>query len=81
MWYLLQTLIAGYVAYTWCTLPGNGPENFGHGLFLGALIAWVVTAVIATFYDAHKQSIRHKQATPVKSLGLARKLLNRWGSK
>src|SRR5271154_6211406 len=48
MWYIFQISIAGYVAYFWCTMPGNSPANFGHGLFLGAILAWYATMLLSS---------------------------------
>lgn len=76
MWYVIQIVVAGYVAYTWATMPGHSPEDLGRGLFLGALVAWWITAVSTALRDAHKQRIR-RCAPKQKSLSSVRKLLNR----
>ena len=51
MWYILQAGIAIGVAYFWCTMPGNSFSEFGHGLFLGGILAWYITALISAFRD------------------------------
>lgn len=62
MWYLIQITITLWLAYVWCTAPGNSPENLGHGLFLGGLVAWWVTAVSYALVDAIRQ-FRARRAT------------------
>ncbi len=52
MWYAIQAAIALYIAYIWTTLPGNEPKDFGHGLFLGGVIAWFVTLTLCAVIDA-----------------------------
>ena len=61
MWYLIQASIAGYIGYYWTTLPGNSPINFGHGLFLGILIAWFVTTIVYATLDLFIRQIRRIQ--------------------
>lgn len=51
MWYILQAGIAIGVAYFWCTMSGHSPNEFGHGLFLGGILAWYATALISAFRD------------------------------
>lgn len=51
MWYIVQAGIAIGIAYFWCTMPGNSPDEFGHGLFLGGIIAWYATALVTALYD------------------------------
>jgi hypothetical protein len=55
VWYVLQFAIASYIGYQWATLPGNTPDNLGHGLGLGAVVAWFVTAGIVSGYDMCKR--------------------------
>jgi hypothetical protein len=56
MWYALQTGLAIYVAYFWCTeVPGNSPDNFGHGLFLGGIVAWFCTLILTGLLDICKR--------------------------
>lgn len=43
MWYALQIAIALWVAYFWTTLPENSPNDFGHGLYLGGIVAFFFT--------------------------------------
>lgn len=52
MWYIFQISVAGGVAYAWTTLPGNSPKDFGHGLFLGAVVAWFATMLLSGIFDA-----------------------------
>jgi len=56
MWYVLQAGIAIGIAYFWCTLPGNSPSEFGHGLFLGGIIAWYATALVTAIYDYSRRA-------------------------
>lgn len=51
MWYVLQAGIVIGVAYFWCTMSGHSPNEFGHGLFLGSILAWYTTALISAFRD------------------------------
>lgn len=46
MWYALQIGIIISVAYFWCTLQGNSPNDFGHGCFLGIILAWLITVLV-----------------------------------
>lgn len=55
MWYVLQAGIAIGVAYFWCTMPGHSPNEFGHGLFLGGILAWAVTVFITGLLDLGKR--------------------------
>lgn len=72
MWYVLQIGVALYVAYFWTTMPGHTPSEFGHGLFLGVLVAWYATMVIGGLIDV----IRRRVLKPAKpSLGLIRQQL------
>lgn len=54
MWYVLQAGTAIGIAYFWCTMPGNSPAEFGHGLFLGGIIAWYATALITAFLEPNR---------------------------
>jgi hypothetical protein len=51
MWYALQITIACSIAYYWTIMEGHSPANFGHGLFLGGLIAWYTTVVFFGLRD------------------------------
>lgn len=88
MWYAIQIVVAGSVAYAWTTLPENSPKDFGHGLFLGGIVAWFVTATICATRDlfnrrkANDQSLlrgvdsrAHKQ--PQKKVGFSRRMRSR----
>lgn len=65
MWYVLQAGIAIGAATFWCTLPGHSPNEFGHGLFLGGILAWYATVLI----DALREPSRLKRATRVTAGG------------
>lgn len=47
MWYIFQLTIIVYVGYKWTTLPNNSPENLGHGLFIGFILAWYATLLVS----------------------------------
>lgn len=49
MWYALQISIAFGCAYFWTTMPGNTPADFGRGLYLGGIIAFMATLTITAF--------------------------------
>jgi hypothetical protein len=70
VWYVIQAIIAFGIAFYWTTLPGNNPTDFGHGLFLGGIIAWFVTSTVYATLDLF---IRHKQ----QSQSLPTNLINR----
>ena len=61
MWYIFQLAIIGYIGYKWTTLPGNSPENLGHGLVLGVILAWYATLMVSALFGL----IRPKRTTPV----------------
>ena len=79
MWYAIQITIAVYLAYVWCTMPDHNPGDLGRGLFLGAIVAWSVTAFAVICIDSYKR-IRRRRLTLIerkpKSLGPVRTLLN-----
>ncbi len=54
MWYIVQAGIAVGVAYFWCTMSKHSPSEFGHGLFLGGILAWYATALINAFRDLRR---------------------------
>jgi hypothetical protein len=78
MWYLLQILIAGYIGYFWTTMPGHTPNEFGHGLFLGGLIAWFVTLLLGSILDFTRRGrstpVIRKSVTPLTARGQGSRL-------
>jgi hypothetical protein len=42
-------------------MPGNSPCEFGHGLFLGGILAWYATALVTAFRDLKKRAIAEDQ--------------------
>jgi hypothetical protein len=58
MWYVFQAVTAFTLAFVWTTAPGNGPEDFGRGLFLGGLFAWWLTWVLTLLFDAIRRLFR-----------------------
>ena len=60
----MQAIIALGVAFYWTTLPGNDPSNFGHGLFLGGIVAWFATAIIYATLDLFNRRKRRIQSLP-----------------
>ena len=80
MWYIAQLIMIAYIGYTWTTMPGHTPDQLGHGLFIGAVIAWWVTAVYYALRDAisgFKQRSRVARSKPAmrRSLLTGRPLL------
>ena len=72
-WYTLQITIAFYIAYYWTTLPGHSPENFGHGLALGGIVAWYGTLLLTGILDAIRSMARKANASIVKLIDRRRK--------
>jgi hypothetical protein len=64
VWYAIQAIIALGVAFYWTTLPGNDPSNFGHGLFLGGIVAWFATTIIYATLDLFNRRKRRIQSLP-----------------
>lgn len=52
MWYAFQIVSVFGLAVLWTRAPGNTPDDFGRGLFLGALCAWWLTWVLTLLFDA-----------------------------
>lgn len=65
MWYVLQTIIAVSLAYVWCGMPEHSPKDFGHGLFLGILVSWYITAICSALLDYALHGSRGKQTNLV----------------
>lgn len=71
MWYAFQITTTLGLAFVWTTAPGNGPEDFGRGLFLGILITWWLTWVLTLLFDgirglfrSHIVPVRRSQQSP-----------------
>lgn len=78
MWYTLQIAIALGIAFFWATMPGHTPQDFGHGLFLGAILAWYGTLLITGVIEALNKRSRQTRAS--KALPVIRKSISYRGS-
>lgn len=73
MWHLIQVVVTLWTAYIYLSMVSREYDVF-HALFLGYVMAWLVTLTLTAFVDAGRKLIRVTHATLVtRSL----RLLNR----
>lgn len=57
MWYALQTIIVGTIAYVWLSQISD-EKDVGHALFLGVIVAFYTTFILSGILNATLRLIR-----------------------